>query len=140
MNGEEILADQSSNVEDFLFSKLLLEDLRHGVAQLAEDDRQLLTALFLDEKSESEVSRALGVTQQAVNKHRQNKKPRPACHVSTRGTFFGGRRILDKILEEGKNVAEKRHICGGRGGIVKDDFEQSQEVIEEPADEGNATE
>jgi RNA polymerase sigma factor (sigma-70 family) len=71
MNGEEIIPDPSPPPEDAVSDKLLLEQMLGCFGQLAEDDRALLTALYFDGKSENEVSRELGITQQAVNKRRQ---------------------------------------------------------------------
>lgn len=47
------------------------EDLKHALARLPENDRWLLDQIFWHRKSESELGRSLGVTQQAISKRKQ---------------------------------------------------------------------
>jgi RNA polymerase sigma factor (sigma-70 family) len=71
LNGEDILVDDSQPVDTQIADKLTLEALRVGLNKLSEEERKLLTALFFDEFSETELAKSLGITQQAVSKRRR---------------------------------------------------------------------
>jgi RNA polymerase sigma factor (sigma-70 family) len=57
-------------VSEIVEDKLLLETLYAALAELADDERELINALFFDEKSEREVADGYGISKQAVNKRK----------------------------------------------------------------------
>jgi RNA polymerase sigma factor (sigma-70 family) len=71
MNGEDIIVDQSPLPDDIVSDKMMLEALYIGLGKLPDSDRDLLTALFFDDMSETEFAKSLGITQQAVSKRRR---------------------------------------------------------------------
>jgi RNA polymerase sigma factor (sigma-70 family) len=68
-DGLEIPSEQVL-VEDIVEDKLLLEMLFEALAELTEDERSLIDALFFDEKSENELATEEGISQQAVSKRK----------------------------------------------------------------------
>ena len=71
MKGEDVITDPSPLIDDVLSDKLLIEDMLLCFGQLSDDDRELLTALYFEGKSESVIAGELGLSQQAVNKRHQ---------------------------------------------------------------------
>jgi RNA polymerase sigma factor (sigma-70 family) len=59
-------ADDAPSIEDIVADKLLLETLYKALAELTEDERGLIDALFFDEKSEREVARETGVPRKTL--------------------------------------------------------------------------
>ena len=53
--------DKSALVDEIVEDKLLLEMLMAALAELTDDERDLIHALFYDEKSEREVAAEIGV-------------------------------------------------------------------------------
>jgi RNA polymerase sigma factor (sigma-70 family) len=68
-DGFDIPSEQAL-VEEIAMDKLLLEMLMAALAELTDDERSLINALFYDEKSEREVADEIGLSQKAVNKRR----------------------------------------------------------------------
>ncbi|MCL2343739.1 MAG: helix-turn-helix domain-containing protein [Firmicutes bacterium] len=71
LDGEDFIVDSLPLLDEVVPDKLLLEQMLLCFGLLAEGDRVLLTALYFEGQSEDAVSRALGVTQQTVNKWRK---------------------------------------------------------------------
>ena len=65
-------AAAAESVEDVVIRKLAVDKLHTALMQLTKEERDFICALFFDEKTESEVAKGLGVSQQAVHKR---KKP-----------------------------------------------------------------
>lgn len=63
-------AANAESVEDVVFRKLMADKLHTALMQLTKEERDLIYALFFDEKTESEVAKALGISQQAVHKRK----------------------------------------------------------------------
>ena len=63
-------AANAESVEDVVFRKLALDKLHTALLQLTKEERALIYALFFDEKTESEVAKPLGVSQQAIHKRK----------------------------------------------------------------------
>jgi RNA polymerase sigma factor (sigma-70 family) len=59
-------------VSEIVEDKLLLETLYAALAELADDERELINTLFFDEKSERDVSRETGVPRKTIA-YRRNK-------------------------------------------------------------------
>lgn len=58
------------SVEDVVIRKLAVDKLHTALMQLTKEERDFICALFFDEKTESEVAKGLGVSQQAVHKRK----------------------------------------------------------------------
>ena len=68
MSGEDIIVDQSPLPDETVTDKLMTETLLSCLEMLGEADRILVTAVYYDGKSETEIAVSLGITQQAVSK------------------------------------------------------------------------
>ncbi len=66
------IPSDKSLVDEIVADKLLLELLMSEMNKLADDERSLIDALFIEEKSEHELAQALGVSQPAVHKRRNS--------------------------------------------------------------------
>ena len=64
------LAAAAESVEDVVIRKLAVDKLHTALMQLTKEERDFICALFFDEKTESEVAKGLGVSQQAVHKRK----------------------------------------------------------------------
>ena len=63
-------AANAESVEDVVFRKLMADKLHTALMQLTKEERDLIYALFFDEKTESEVAKSQGVSQQAIHKRK----------------------------------------------------------------------
>ena len=63
-------AAAAENVEDVVIRKLAVDKLHTALMQLTREERDFISALFFDEKTESDVAKALGISQQAVHKRK----------------------------------------------------------------------
>ena len=63
-------AAAAESVEDVVIRKLVVDKLHTALIQLTKEERDFICALFFDEKTESEVAKGLGVSQQAVHKRK----------------------------------------------------------------------
>ena len=63
-------AVNAESVEDVGLRKLTVDKLHTALIQLTKEERDFICALFFDEKTESEVAKGLGVSQQAVHKRK----------------------------------------------------------------------
>ncbi len=63
-------AAAAESVEDVVIRKLAVDKLHTALMQLTKEERDFICALFFDEKTESEVAKGLGVSQQAVHKRK----------------------------------------------------------------------
>jgi len=66
--GEELLPDESVNVEDDCFLTMDKKMLKAALAQLTETEKQLIDLFYRQEKSQPEIAEMLGITQQAISK------------------------------------------------------------------------
>ena len=62
------VSDDSTLVDEIIEDKMLLDMLLTALAELTDDERGLIDALFFDEKSERKISRDLGISSIAVHK------------------------------------------------------------------------
>lgn len=66
--GEEVLPDlQSDSVEDKTIHTLMCEKLRQCMEQLSPDERDLISALYFEEKSEREYSVQTGIPPMTIH-------------------------------------------------------------------------
>ncbi|WP_270740071.1 RNA polymerase sigma factor [Massilioclostridium coli] len=63
-------AAAAESVEDVVIRKLAVDKLHTALMQLTREERDFISALFFDEKTESDVAKALGISQQAVHKRK----------------------------------------------------------------------
>jgi len=70
MSGEETIVDPSPLPDAVVVDRLMLETLRLCMDRLNERDRDLLTALYFDGKTEREVSEETGIPQKTLNDRR----------------------------------------------------------------------
>jgi RNA polymerase sigma factor (sigma-70 family) len=61
------IPDERALVDAIVEDKLLLEILFSALAELTDDERGLIDALFFDEKSERELSKETGVPNQTIH-------------------------------------------------------------------------
>ena len=67
--GFEAISNQKT-IFDIIFDKLLADKLYELLAELADEDRNMLCALYFQGKSEREVGRLLGISSVAVHKRK----------------------------------------------------------------------
>jgi len=64
------IPDGGTLVDEIVEDKLLLDMLFAALAELTDDERGLIDALFFEEKSEREIADDAGISQQAVSKRK----------------------------------------------------------------------
>ena len=69
--GEDILADQTLSVIDFVGNKLMKEEVNNAVSQLDSAEQELLWLIYFEEMTERAVAMRLGISQVAVNKKKK---------------------------------------------------------------------
>ena len=72
MQGESVLVDLETNVEEQVTNKVILEQLHNAFLLLSEEERELIKILFIDSVSERKAAEIYGVSQVAIHK-RKNK-------------------------------------------------------------------
>lgn len=66
--GEDGIPDLASpRVEDLVVDKLIAEKLHRCLAQLSKEEQELLHALFIQNKSEHQLSRETGIAQKTIH-------------------------------------------------------------------------
>ena len=63
-------SDEQESVESMVLHKLEVDKLHTALSQLAPEEQVLLQALFFEERTESELAAALGISQPAVYKRK----------------------------------------------------------------------
>lgn len=71
-NGEDILVDAVSDTAGQAEANVLVDKLRQAVAQLTENERQLLQMLYDCQLTERNIAARLGISQNAVHKKKAN--------------------------------------------------------------------
>ena len=71
-NGEDVLIDISQDVCETVVSEMMLEKLRESMDLLAEEEQELINALYFNNLSEREYSAMVGVPQTTIN-YRKNR-------------------------------------------------------------------
>ncbi|MBC8585817.1 RNA polymerase sigma factor [Youxingia wuxianensis] len=66
----EQFTDHHEIVEDMVLRKISAEKLYQALAELSEKERELIVALFFEEKTERELAAVLGISQPAVHKQK----------------------------------------------------------------------
>ncbi len=67
-NGENVLVDPGEDIADALVWQSTLDKLRLVISTLPEDEKKLIKAHFYENKTQTEISEQLGISQQAVSK------------------------------------------------------------------------
>ena len=68
INGHDVIADVSVNVEGEALHNIMLENLKKARKTLSSDEQLLLTLLYDEGKTMGEAGKRLGVSQQAISK------------------------------------------------------------------------
>jgi RNA polymerase sigma factor (sigma-70 family) len=66
----EQFTDHHESVEDMVLRKISAEKLYQALTELSEKERELIVALFFEEKTERELAIVLGISQPAVHKQK----------------------------------------------------------------------
>ena len=66
----EQFTDHHESGEDMVLRKISAEKLYQALAELSEKERELIVALFFEEKTERELAAVLGISQPAVHKQK----------------------------------------------------------------------
>lgn len=66
----EQFTDHHESVEDMVLRKISEEKLYQALAELSEKERELIVALFFEEKTERELAAVFGISQPAVHKQK----------------------------------------------------------------------
>lgn len=66
----EQFTDHHESVEDMVLRKISAEKLYQALAELSEKERELIVALFFEEKTERELAAVFGISQPAVHKQK----------------------------------------------------------------------
>ena len=66
----EQFTDHHESVEDMVLRKISAEKLYQALTELPETERELIVALFFEEKTERELAAVLGISQPAVHKQK----------------------------------------------------------------------
>ena len=70
LNGEEVLADFDTGIEDEIIRKITIEEVRRVIRLLPSDEQKFIKEIFVDEKTERELSKKYGVSQVAIHKRK----------------------------------------------------------------------
>ena len=66
----EQFTDHHESVEDMVLRKISAEKLYQALAELSEKEREMIVALFFEEKTERELAAVFGISQPAVHKQK----------------------------------------------------------------------
>lgn len=70
-NGQDILADETQNVEEIVERKIITDRLNQCVEFLSLKEKEIIKMIFVDELTEREISKKVGISQVAVHKRKQ---------------------------------------------------------------------
>jgi len=70
MNGEELIQDIYTDVEQSAITQMMIVKLRKAIKQLTADEIGLIEALYYQELSERQYAAILGISQKGINKRR----------------------------------------------------------------------
>ena len=68
VNGEHALPSLSVSVEETLLDKLEKEELHKAIKKLTKEEQELIYFHYFDNRSETELARIYGISQQAISK------------------------------------------------------------------------
>ena len=68
LNGEHALPSLSLSVEETLMDKLEKEELHKAIKKLTREEQELIYFHYFDNRSETELARKYGISQQAISK------------------------------------------------------------------------
>lgn len=74
LSGDDIIADETVNVEEAVIQKVMLEKLRQALKTLDKDELFLIQQLIYQEQSERELAKQLKISHTAVGKRWSNLK------------------------------------------------------------------
>ena len=67
-NGENIIVSPNCDLDEIVEKRITMDKLRQGMSMLTQEECRLIIAHFYDGKSQTEISKNLGISQQAVSK------------------------------------------------------------------------
>ena len=67
-NGEDILVDETQDIEEIVVDRIMLDKLQQVISLLSEDERTLIHQHFFEEISQKELSRMYGVNQSNISR------------------------------------------------------------------------
>lgn len=67
-NGEDILVDETQDIEEIVADRIMLDKLQQVISLLLEDERTLIHQHFFEEISQKELSRMYGVNQSNISR------------------------------------------------------------------------
>lgn len=67
----EYLPDETMNTEEQAIQNILIHTVRQYLQELKLEDMQLLKAIYYEERTEKEIAKELGITQQMINKRKK---------------------------------------------------------------------
>ena len=72
-NGEDIIPDEATDVENDVLSRITVEELRVAFQELDTESRYIIQSLYLseDDKTEENLASELGISQQGVHKRKK---------------------------------------------------------------------
>ncbi len=70
LNGEEALSDFGIGIEDEIIRKISIEEVRRIIRLLPLEEQKFIKAIFVDGKTERELSKKYGVSQVAIHKRK----------------------------------------------------------------------
>lgn len=69
MTGESMIPDKESiSVEDAVELAILCDQVKQAVSRLSKPQRELIVAVFFEGKTETQIAKEMGITQQGVSK------------------------------------------------------------------------
>ncbi len=68
LSGEHALASLSIDIEDALIEKMEKEELHKAIKKLTKDEQELIYFHYFENRSETELSKVYGISQQAISK------------------------------------------------------------------------
>lgn len=70
MQGENILVDLETNVEEQVTDKIIIEQLHNAFLLLSEEEKEVITAIFKNNLTERELAKKKGVYHNAIHKQK----------------------------------------------------------------------
>lgn len=68
LNGEHALSSLAMNLEDSLIEKMEKEELHKAIKKLTKEERKLVYFHYFENRSETELAKIYGISQQAISK------------------------------------------------------------------------
>ena len=72
-SGEDVIADESANIEEIIFAREDMETLKQAINGLSEEEYHIIFSLYLAEtrKTERDLAKEMNITQATVNRRKR---------------------------------------------------------------------